>query len=320
MSEMQRMFAEQYKFDEQIRNPAPGTYEERTALTKELVLHLISECDEVLRAAGPWKPHRRQRVPENRAKIQMELADVFKYWIMICQVWNFSAEDMEEAFWSKSMAVRQRYSEEWLKSVDKPSVLVDIDNVLCDYLTGFLDWAELHEELLPYQIQKLRRERPMLTAGTVGVTHQAWEDMKHRFRVSGAKAALPLMPGARAFLEWCHAQGLYIVLLTSRPIDRYPNIYIDTLHWLRVHQLPHDFVWWADDKGRLIKDRDIVEHVSFAVDDDPKFVEQLSPYVRVYWMHGDKEYAETSEEIGTKVRTVQSFTEIMDREERHVVR
>ena len=61
-------------------------------------------------------------------------------------------------------------------------------------------------------------------------------------------------------------------MLTSRPIERYPNIYGETVEWLQNNELVYDFVWWALDKGEKVLSQNIGGRVKFALDDDPKYV------------------------------------------------
>lgn len=310
----ERRWAEQAAFDRQLRE-LPKTYEERTAMTKEFVLHMVSELDELLRAAGAWKPHRRIDVPENRAQVRIELTDAYKYWIAICQIWGFTPSEMDDAFWQKSMVVRQRYSEEWVQTIDRPCVIVDIDNILCDYVGGLVNWLWENSYISEDRAQLLRRTRPILNAESVGIPHVEWRSIKHTFRVSGAKTTLPVMPHAVAFTHSVRQAGYMVVLLTSRPIDRYPNIYSDTLRWLQTNHIAYDFVWWAHDKAGLVLDRGVIDHVRYVVDDDLQFIQQFAPYVRCYWMRGDHDlpphmYAQFAGKNIVKLRTFEHLLRV----------
>jgi hypothetical protein len=128
------------------------------------------------------------------------------------------------------------------------------------------------------QYNRIMERGTYLSADTFGMTPQQWWNTKQAFRESGAKARLPVMPGAYQFLRWCR-DHYHIVLLTSRPIDEYPGMYMDTLDWLHYNQLPFDHIWWAMDKSDALASRpSIVDRVRFAVDDDPRFVSQLAQW------------------------------------------
>lgn len=287
----------------------PTTYEHRIALTKEFVLHLHSECASLLDAVGSWKPHRHQPTRENRAHVLIELSDIHKYVLSLYQIWGFTPEEAVQGFCEKSMVVRQRHSEEFIKTIDRPAVLVDLDGVLADYVRGFTE-----SMLRP----RLPREA-FLTLSSCGwidkqslrpwLSEEEYDHLRHMFRVNGGFGRLPMLPGARSLMDWLHEQGYYIIILTSRPIHTYPNIYTDTLIWLDAHELHHDFIWWAQDKGSLVEDRNIRRHVVFAIDDDEKFVYQLSNLGIPVWWVTDKELQRLGE---ATIQTVKNLTELLE--------
>jgi NTP pyrophosphatase (non-canonical NTP hydrolase) len=286
--QLQAIWEDQRAFNLLLRKP-PQSEEELADQVSAFVLYTTSELHELLRAV-PWKKHRKVPVLENHAHLEEEGMDTFKCVLSILQIIGVENwEQLIELYWRKTAVVRQRYQEEWIAKIDGPCVIVDIDNVLCDYITGFLDWLEVKGHLNYAVLNILRTERPYLNAQSVGVTPEQWMDLKHQFRVSGAKRQLPLFPDAFMFLHRMRCEGFKIILLTSRPIDRYPNIFTDTIMWLNYHRLPYDFVWWSLDKHeRLVQVKDIKQYVRFAVDDDCRFVEQFASIgIKTFWLNRD---------------------------------
>jgi hypothetical protein len=284
------IWRDQREFNTLLRPYTPDTYAERTALTKEMVLHLISECDELLRASGAWKPHRKEIVLENRPQILAELTDIRKYWITVAQIWGFTEDEVDKMYWLKSASVRQRYVEEWVNQLIGPVVILDLDNVLCDYPLGFIQWVQqskwkdmlgVDEAAQAY----LGKGYEWINARNLGCSEEVWADMKHAFRTSASKRTLPMRPKAAEFTRWCRDQGWAVIILTSRPIDRYPSLYDDTLYWLSSNSFAYDYIWWGFDKAHAINVRHIASQVVFTVDDEEQFVRQyLSIGVRTYWM------------------------------------
>jgi hypothetical protein len=81
---------------------------------------------------------------------------------------------------------------------------------------------------------------------------------------------------------------LLIVLLTSRPIDRYPNIYTDTVDWLNRNGLVFDYIWWGEQKAHRVIEGEVRPFVQLAVDDDPKYIAQYSmASINSYWLRRD---------------------------------
>lgn len=295
--------------------PEAETFEGRSSQMKILALHMHAEVSELLRNVK-WKVHRAETdLRENRAAILEELTDIFKFLLTMYQVYGFEPEDLLRGYWAKTMVVRQRYSEEFLTDLKGPIAVIDIDNVLCNYSTGLAHWLRDNVGMQDVTSRALSVAETggWLNAASVGMDPNLWEKVKHLFRTSGGKRGLPAFPGARAFLDRLRGAGLKIVLLTSRPIDEYPNIYSDTLEWLRMHELAYDFVWWSKDKGDELLRRDIAPSVRFAVDDDVLHAVRLSKSgVPVYLL--DAHDRNTTPLFGNKVTRVRSLEDVLAKE------
>lgn len=295
------IWEEQAAFNALLRD-LPTTWDGRSAITKEFLLHLFSETDELLRCIA-WKPHRKIDVPENRAQMATELIDIFKYWMSIAQALGFSQTELQHAFWRKSMAVRQRYAQEFITQINRPAVIVDIDNVLADYLGGLVPFIKK-------RFPKTQVPDPpgWLNATTLKIEETDWTYIKWAFRTSGEKRRLPLIAGAKEFLDRIRSAGLMIVLLTSRPIDQFPTLFEDTVEWLHVNALPYDILWWAANKPLRIPE-EVRQHIRFAVDDDIKFVEQFAGHdIKTYWLGGH------GYNPNTKFRGVRTLLDILTME------
>jgi NTP pyrophosphatase (non-canonical NTP hydrolase) len=249
----------------------PKNTEELAAQTSEFVLNTESELHELLRAMK-WKKHRRPAIRDNQAHLDDELADILKCVMSLLQIHGFTPERAIEAYWRKTAVVRQRYSEEWSGQLTGPCAVVDIDQVLCNFIGGMCAYLR---SKFPYQRKLLRRidnvERDALwiNGDALELDESDWQNIKHEFRVSGAKRQLPAFDDAAAFLGHLREQGLKIILLTSRPIDQYPNLYTDTLLWLQDHKLPFDYLWWASNKTERMLQDNVHHQIKLVVDDDP---------------------------------------------------
>lgn len=289
----------------------------KIARTKELMLHLISECNEMLNACGTWKAHVPKTNVVNPAQIIQELIDIQKYWIMLCQLWGFGPDQLVHAYWAKSAAVRQRYAELWLAQLTRPTVIVDLDNVLADFTTGFARYmmAQWASVVPPDHVQHVMDTGQWFDAAAFHLTESQWADIKHAFRVSGGFATLPVMPGAHRLLDVLRANNIAVIGLTSRPIDRYPNIYVDTVVWLRQKDLALDHIWWGVDKAERLRYANeqtpgLMKHVVFAVDDDPKFVRQFAELnIPTFWLA--RHVPDTIQQMPSHVRWVANLMDIV---------
>lgn len=277
----EKVWSEQESFNNELREP-PTNFRERGKLTETFALGLMSEIGSLLRHVA-WRPHRRFPLQENRDVILDILADIFKYWLSLCQCWGFSQSDIEKAFWRKSMVVRQRYAEEFLLSLgdDARIAIIDIDGVLCDYFNGFLRWYLLMlgktDTVKAETVHRLSSNPQYLTSFTLGLTHEDFEKVKREFRTGGAKRTLPVYDGAKEFLEGMRKQGYKIILMTSRPFSEYPSVHADTLAWLHHNNLQFDALWWSDNKSReLIRRLPLHQGIALVVDDDPIFLREYA--------------------------------------------
>jgi len=311
------IWRDQRQYNALIR-PEPSTHEEKSEVTSELALALFSEVNELL-GTTKWKKHRRpRRYQPNLAHTTEELVDVFKDFIGLCQVWDVTPDDLIKGYWAKSAVVRQRYSEEWVKhNISGPVILIDLDNVLCDYVQGFGEyllhslakspWADRHFNAVADRV----RRGEWIGRECMPGNEDWFDSVKHEFRTSGGKRDLPLMEYAVKFAKWCHELATTI-LLTARPIDQYPNMLTDTVLWLNKHDIPRDHIWWGADKGKVVESQEIREHVLFAVDDQYRHCEEYARYhIKSYWLAPDADpFAKATEFI----HPVKSLNDIIKRE------
>ena len=321
------MFDDQRAFNQQIWKPTAettGRWEDRLRV---LSIGLVEETLEFLRTFE-WKTHRRRTGKlQNISHSHEELIDAFKYWLSLADLADFPIDQLEELYYAKSRVVQYRYQEEWLKEIDDPCVLIDIDNVLADYITGFCHWAKQFAPTilqlqnvaairLVHRLDDIQTHGRYINAEAVGIRQPEWDKVKHLFRTQGGKRTLPTFDDTRPFLDWCRQRHWTIILVTSRPIDRYPNIFTDTLTWLHTANLPYDYVWWAEDKVRRLEESNHVNirsHVQFAVDDDAKFVGQYSVKgIKTYWLNRHRE--EYDIHTPDNVTQVESLMQIMEQE------
>jgi NTP pyrophosphatase (non-canonical NTP hydrolase) len=276
------IWEDQAEFNLLFRQP-PKDFQEKSQQTRDMVLELTEESHELLRTMD-HKRHRKVPKLPNASHSEEELADMFKYFISLCQIHGVSPDRLKHLYWQKSMVCRQRHAEEFVRAIDRPCVVLDLDAVLCDYVTGILAYLakEFQRSISPVQLE-VARNRNYVNAESLGIGKEDWELVKWSVRTSDAKEHFPAMPGAKTFVDWCKSRGWLVIILTSRPIDLYPNLYRSTLTWLKTHDIHPDFIWWGSDKPERIWT--VREHLQFAVDDDVRFVGQYrAASLPCYWL------------------------------------
>lgn len=238
------------------------TEDQLTSASKDFAIHLIKEATEVLDELS-FKMHRTSKGSIDRANVLEELVDTQKFLWGWMQVWGVTWDEFREEFKRKSIVVEQRFVQEqtFPKIKNDPCAIIDIDGVLASYPEGFYDWCI--ENFFPthshHDFGRLYKAMDILNR----------EELKKKYRQSGAKRNLPLVPGACELLECIRRRSkLKIILLTNRPYAEFYRIYSDTLYWLSQNKLPFDGIIWGRDKG--VDALSNFRNICWAVDDDAK--------------------------------------------------
>jgi uncharacterized HAD superfamily protein/NTP pyrophosphatase (non-canonical NTP hydrolase) len=269
---LEDIWADQYEFNRLILpcTPEDMTPEQRQFWHEKYTLLLNKELMEVLDETE-FKPHRKITGKMVRSNMTEELVDVFKYWMCLCQVHGVNAEEIMDEYHRKSNVVKQRYFQEKVLNYDGKIVGVDIDGVLADYPRSFVEFV--NQQLGTDYNCKTVKGYDIVSELKLG---EHGKRLKHLYRDSGQKRFIPVVEGARQFLEELKYMGYIVVLLTSRPINEYKRIFADTQYWLAANKLHYDAILFDEAKGeRLVKEfgRDKVE---FFVDDVAGFANGIS--------------------------------------------
>jgi len=265
---------DQYEFNRLILpcSPEEMTPEQRQYWHEKYTLLMNKELMEVLDETE-FKPHRKITGKKTvRSNLTEELVDVMKYWMCLCQVHGVSAEEIMDEYHRKSNVVKQRFFQERVLKYDGKIVGVDIDGVLADYPRSFVEFV--NEQLgTSYDYRTIKNYN---VPEQLGLPAAESARLKHLYRDSGQKRFIPVIEGARQFLDELKYMGYIVVLLTSRPIDKYKRIFADTQYWLAENKLHYDAILFDEAKGeRLLKEfgKDKVE---FFVDDVAGFANGIS--------------------------------------------
>lgn len=292
-------------------------FETKQTMTKEYVLHMLSESNSLLEEVN-WKMHHKSTKSVNRSDLVLELIDVWKYLLSIALIWDITPEEFSAAFEEKSSLVEQRYLQEFDDIKDRKIAICDIDGVLGDYPATFLDFVSREESIAGYHSQFSSDNVTHLDLYKYlegKVSSDRLKYYKHIYRSSGEIRKESVLQGAQEFLHTLREKGYYVVLLTSRPFSTYKSLYLDTYMWLTSHGLEFDML--LNDSKKRDKITKLLEtsDVQFIVDDDPKIISGLvgiDKLSKIYLM--DRTYNQTYE-AQDKVVRVRDFDEILEKEE-----
>lgn len=275
MDKLDLIFEDQNAFEHYV-----GDFKRKFSVedTKELILSLHSELDEVLGELN-WKKHRVEDKNIIVSNVYEELIDVLKYWLVLAQIWDLDPEKIVEEYFRKSLVVRQKWDQEHSPSLSTDKIVcIDIDGVLCDYLTTWLEFVRNNfPEKLAFgdsgKITSLDLSRTLKNPSE-------YKDLKNLFRESGIKRNALVISGAKEFLIKL-SKKYKIVLVSARPVQVYRRIYADTVEWLKENELIFDFLVFEEDKRSWALTHK--SQIEFCVEDDPKQATHLTTYgLKVY--------------------------------------
>jgi FMN phosphatase YigB (HAD superfamily) len=139
-------------------------------------------------------------------------------------------------------------------------VIVDIDGVLNNYPDCFYDWVLMTHDR--ETMDEALQDRAL------------YEELKDKYRSSGAKRTLWVNQRSCDALKMLKAKKIPIILLTDRPYMKIKRISYDTMAWLDSNSIPYDYLFWShgQSKTHIAKK---VKSVAFVVDDKVKTCEQF---------------------------------------------
>lgn len=248
------------------------THEQRVQWSKEYILMLHRELDEVLDNLD-WKQHKARDFVVHESGLLEELVDVQKFLWALTAISGYSSTQFEESFDRKSFVVDERWRCEQ-SEIRIPGLACDVDNVIFRHTESFTAW--------------LKDNHPELLAVSKGRNPLEWEVAKHEYRASGAKRHGEADTSAIEVLRELKKIGWSIVLITYRPRKLYPSLEYDTLRWLVDNSVPFDKIYWADSSKALFFDQ-LLKNCSAFVDDDYETCTSVASVGRkTYWLT-DKE-------------------------------
>ena len=157
----------------------------------------------------------------------------------------------------------------------KNVIVIDIDGVLADYRLGLLYWIRQScPSLASYANYHLGRQDTWIDHETMKIPYRKWLDTLEMFRMSGGKQSIPVYEGVEELFKRIEVLDYEVVLLTSRPIDIYSNIYRDTVEWLKNNGLGYHMLLWSKSKAEMIYKMRMMDKIVFAIDDEFRHIQE----------------------------------------------
>jgi len=265
MEELNKIWKRQKDFNELLKNKA-NTIEEKEALTKEFILHLITEATELLNEIN-WKMHREKVYnkynPIKESRLKDEIIDIFKYWLSIAQFWNMSPKEFISEFNRKSEVVEQRYKQEKQLNLlkDKKIIGLDLDGCIADYPKSY------------YNFIFKKTGKRIKDDGTYNIFknvsdvlgEERAKQLKREYRESGEKRFIKTINNPDEFTKNLKEKGYKIIILSARPYKEYSRVFADTIEWLKKKNILCDAIIFDENKEEKIINK--FPNMNFMIED-----------------------------------------------------
>ena len=185
-----------------------------------------------------------------------------------------------------------------VKNQNRKKVFVDLDNVMADYGGDFLRWATNG------QLSPSPNDLTSLHLNEILCLDDAdYAELKRRWRVEGHKRNMTMIPGTHGALRRL-SQWYDVVIISSRPADKYDNIREDTEYWLKQHDLQYSELVFTKEKFDYVHDHYDVDDVLAIFDDDPKNLVKFAGKQTVQCYIVDRPYNRTGAPFVHRFRTL----------------
>ena len=272
---MKNLFKLQKLYNDKIYKNSSLDLKELEVITQSLGLCAHAELSELISATRYKKHHADHDVEVDKTKILYESVDVIRYIMAILNLWEIDSDSFENAFMKKDTYLNERKRIDDNPWQGQPVAIVDMDDVLVEFRTGFAKWLNVRKNIFPdveskeyYFIDALAKsgENPE------GVFEEFIAD-------HGFCDWLEPNPDAKNFLSELKEAGYWIHILTARPDDNL-NCFYDTFDWLNRHNLYFDDISFSAEKFRWCAKSKYYDAgaIKFAIDDSPKHATEYATH------------------------------------------
>jgi len=250
------------------------TQKEKEKITQDNVLCTHAELSALVNATHYKNHHAHSEPIANQKTVLYETVDVIRYMMATLNTWGISAQEFEKAFFKKDVYLNKHYELQQKKWTGEPVAIIDIDDVLANFRSGFSDW--LYEKF-GVSADVDSKEYYFITA--LSKINLNSEVVFKMFLDDEGFAKLLKDDQNIELLRTLKKQGYWIHLLTARPEEELQCLY-DTYYWITSHEIPCDAISFSPEKFRwCVKSKYYDEEaIKFAIDDAPKHAEDYAKH------------------------------------------
>lgn len=146
----------------------------------------------------------------------------------------------------------------------------DIDGILNYYPQTWLDFANERNVRFSGGLGKYDNLKDLKE----NVSYAEYKRLKEEYRLSGVKAKLEVRESAKEVIDELKSIGYNVILISARPVTKYPDLYRQTKEWLQGNELQYDNLLFSSFKQYdVIKD---YPDIDFLVEDNRTIVNIMS--------------------------------------------
>jgi len=269
------MLLRQLAYNEKIVGHSDQLSQElKEKITQDNVLCAHAELSALVNATNYKNHHVHTEPLANQKTVLYETVDVIRYMMATLNTWGVTSSEFEKAFFKKDVYLNKHYELQQKKWAGQPVAIVDIDDVLANFRTGFSDW--LHKRF-GVRADVDSKEYYFITA--LSKINLNSEYVFKMFLDDEGFAKLSKDDQNIELLKTLKAQGYWIHLLTARPEEELQCLY-DTYYWITNHEIPCDAISFSPEKFRWCAKSKYYDAgaIKFAIDDAPKHAEDYAKH------------------------------------------
>lgn len=191
--------------------------------------------------------------------------DAMRYVFATLNLYDITPEELNRAYLEKDITLNTS-AELQDPNKDQKVVVVDIDDVICEFRSYFNSWL-----YKTYNILVCKNSKSYYSSKEVLQAGLSPELVFERFIKDNELCNIPVIEKTKEMLYNLKSKGVYIQLLTSRPSQNLRCKY-QTFQWLKENNIPYDNIGFAPEKYLWLAKKEyyIEGRVLFAVDDSAK--------------------------------------------------
>lgn len=132
---------------------------------------------------------------------------------------------------------------------------IDIDEVLGEYTKSWIEFVNKECGTIYDDIFVMKDTIP----------YQQYRDLKEKYRLSGIKEKMPVKEGASELTLELRKMGYVIIILSKRPVQKYPTLFKQTVNWLDNNNIVYDGIIFDENKHTKIITE--IPHLRFMIED-----------------------------------------------------